>query len=171
MQFIQWSLYPNPNDSPYFWLKELPKGGRNLVLKLGETEQARMNIHRFNFVTAPGILRLFDSLDLSFLTWHAVKIWKCGKCHQQIARSLEVSTRGGYTTYTSRLTRLHFQPEGAVAVFRATQFLFNLRWFSERQEVSCLRIIVRSLCTIAPHHPQSDKLLLGEEVHNNPRHA
>lgn len=70
-----------------------------------------------------------------------------------------------------QVTRLHFQPDGAVAVFRATQFLFNLRWFSERQEVSCLRIIVISCCTIAPHHPQSDKLLLGEEVHNNPRHA
>lgn len=59
------------------------------------------------------------------------------------------------------LSTISAQPEAAVALFRAVQFLFFLRWFSEREELSCLRRIVRGWPTITLYYPQSDKSLLG----------
>lgn len=46
-----------------------------------------------------------------------------------------------------------------------------LRWFSEGQELSFPRRTIRGWRTIMLYYLQSDKSLLGKEVHNNSRHT
>lgn len=162
---------PKPKWFTTFLAQGTSKGREKLSFKAGENRTG-LDEHTY--------------IQFCHCSWHPEAFWFPGSfifdmtCIQNLKMwemsSADSKVPGGQYkrwVYNIRIqvTSFHFQPDGAVAVFRATQFLFNLRWFSQRQEVSCLRIIVRSCCTIAPHHPQSDKLLLGEEVHNNPRHA
>jgi len=84
---------------------------------------------------------------------------------------LEVGIQRMYPGNMPLISTIPTQPEGVVAVFKAVQFLFILRWFSERQGLSYVRRIVRGWHTITLYYPQSDKSLLGKEVHNNSRHA
>lgn len=84
---------------------------------------------------------------------------------------LEVGIQHMHPGNVPLLSTIPAQHEGAVAVFRAAQLLFTLSWFSKRQDLSCLRRIVRGWRAITLYYPQSDKSLLGKEVHNNSRHA
>lgn len=165
------AVHSHPNAPDTSGSKSFPNGRTNFVLKLGKTEQAEANIHTFNFATVSCVLGTFHAQGLSFSTWHAVKVWRYGKCPEELGRCLEVCTRGGYTSLHPSnmplLSTIPAQPEGTVAVFKAVQFLFTLRWFPERTELSCLRRIVRGWYTITLYYPQPNKSLLGEEVHSN----
>lgn len=155
--------------------KSFPKGRRNFALKLGKTEQADVNIHTSNFATTPGVLGTLipwafhfqrDMLSKSENVANVLSSW--GGPWRSV---LEVGVQCMHPDNMPLLSTIPAQPEGAVAFFRAVQFLFILRWFSERQELSCLRRIIRRWRTITLYYPQSDKSLLEEEVHNNSRHA